>query len=215
MWTTDINNAFKEFLKSQGQEPSLAQFDESITKYRQILEEISTLPPSATIAWVRVDAKPVKGALGGWTNKWLGQYTAHLKGTVLQRLGELQQFIDRVNTGLDMPMPEDLPALIEFMTYIMEVRERADFDDMFLPMRRIVGLLKKHSVSVGDDSLRFLDEAPGKWTTLKKKTLQVKEKLATLQSQQVEKINQDQDVFFRKTQQFRSQFLSQVFICNV
>jgi hypothetical protein len=73
-----------------------------------------------------------------------------------------------------------------------------------------VGLLKKHSVSVGDDSLRFLDEAPGKWTLLKKKTLQVKEKLAPLQSQQMEKINQDQDVFFRKTQQFRSQFLSQV-----
>jgi hypothetical protein len=36
-----------------------------------------------------------------------------------------------------MPMPEDLPALIEFMTYIMEVRERTDFDDMFIPMRRI------------------------------------------------------------------------------
>jgi len=65
-------------------------------------------------------------------------------------------------------------------------------------------------VLFGDDSLKFLDEAPGKWTLLKKKTAQVKEKLASLQSQQVDKINQDQDVFFRKTQQFRSMFLSQV-----
>ena len=58
--------------------------------------------------------------------------------------------------------------------------------------------------------MRFLDEAPAKWTLLKKKTAQVKERLASLQGQQVEKINQDQDVFFRKTQQFRSMFVSQV-----
>ncbi len=73
-----------------------------------------------------------------------------------------------------------------------------------------MGLLKKHSVNVGDDSLHFLDEAPAKWTLLKKKTMQVKEKLSSLQNQQVEKINQDQDIFYRKTQQFRQQFLSQV-----
>lgn len=70
MWTTDITSSFKDFLKSQGgQEPQLAQFDENITKYRQILDEVSALPPSATISWIRVDAKPVKGALSGWTNK--------------------------------------------------------------------------------------------------------------------------------------------------
>ena len=63
--------SFKEFLKSQGLEPSLANFDETITKYRQVLDEVSTLPPSAIISWIRVDAKPVKGALGGWTNKVL------------------------------------------------------------------------------------------------------------------------------------------------
>lgn len=56
---------------------------------------------------------------------------------MLQRLGELSQFIDRVNLGLDAPMPDDLPALIEFMTYIMEVRERVEFDDMFVPLRRV------------------------------------------------------------------------------
>ncbi len=71
-----MQNTFKEFLKSQGpaqanQEPSLAQFDENITKYRQVLDEIQALPPSATVLWVRIDAKPVKGALTGWTNKVL------------------------------------------------------------------------------------------------------------------------------------------------
>lgn len=83
-------------------------------------------------------------------------------------------------------------------------------------MFNLVGLLKKHSVHVGDDTLRFLDEAPGKWSLLKKKTSQVKEKLASLQSQQIDKINQDQDVFYRKTQQFRSMFQSQVcFLCSL
>lgn len=81
MWTTDIATSFKEFLKSQGQgqgqggqEPSLAQFDETITKYRQVLDEVSALPPSAIISWIRVDAKPVKGALSGWTNKVFAQF---------------------------------------------------------------------------------------------------------------------------------------------
>ncbi len=56
---------------------------------------------------------------------------------MLQKLGELDHFMDRVNYGLDMPMPDDLAALIEIMTYIMEVRERTDIDEMFTPLRRI------------------------------------------------------------------------------
>jgi len=67
----------------------------------------------------------------------VGQYTAHLRGSVLHRLGELGQFMDRVNVGLDMPMPTDQPQLIALMTHIMEVRDRVDFDDMFVPLRRI------------------------------------------------------------------------------
>lgn len=51
-------------MKTQGQggaEPSLAKFDETIARYRQVVDDINAVPPVAVISWIRIDAKPIKG----------------------------------------------------------------------------------------------------------------------------------------------------------
>ena len=60
LWKTDKAQAYSTFMKSK---PSLDAFDEEITKYDSIDNEIASLPGKKTIGCMCLDATPVKDAL--------------------------------------------------------------------------------------------------------------------------------------------------------
>ena len=55
------------------------RFEAEIAKYRGVQEEIQALPTSATIGYVKIDAKPIKQALSTWVTKWIYLFTHYLQ----------------------------------------------------------------------------------------------------------------------------------------
>lgn len=86
-WLKQPHCALQEFLVAEGKQledgtrddPTLDRFEAEIAKYRAVQEEIQALPTSATIGYIKIDAKPIKQALTTWVTKWIYLFTHYLQ----------------------------------------------------------------------------------------------------------------------------------------
>merc|ERR1712100_666075 len=107
----------------------LIQFDEIITKYETIKENIQHLQSPMDIGWIRVNTQPIKSQLMTWTSKWIEMFLNILKETVTEKLSTLDQFIHQVTKGLDVEVPDGphgKDALMTVMEDIRDVRKAID-----------------------------------------------------------------------------------------
>jgi len=88
LWKTDKAQAYSTFMKSK---PSLDTFDNEITKYDSIDNEIAALPGKKTIGCMCLDASPVKDSLRSEAATWKSQYANNLH---MQAMDELNHFCD-------------------------------------------------------------------------------------------------------------------------
>ena len=52
--------------------------------------------------FLRINAQPIKQALGTWVTKWMYLYTQHLQEHIASKLQDVALFIKTVNAGLDI-----------------------------------------------------------------------------------------------------------------
>ena len=151
-------------------DPSLAQFDAEIAKYKKIADEVSELPNTVQIQWLQINAKPIKQAISNVVQKWRYRFTEFLNSKLESKILGLLSFIEEASVELDKDVPEgDNDALITIMGWVGEVRKRMEETDaMFQPLRDTAALLKKWNEPVPEDVLAGLDDAPQKWATCKK-----------------------------------------------
>jgi hypothetical protein len=95
------------------------------------------------------------------------------------------------------------------MGFMRDVRKRQEKTDaMFEPLTATVALLKTYGISVSEEILRQLEEAPLAWSGMKKKVLNVREKLSLMQQLEARKIREASDAFGAKVEKFRETFLA-------
>ncbi|KAA6419077.1 MAG: flagellar outer dynein arm heavy chain beta [Trebouxia sp. A1-2] len=243
LWKRDLNETLKEFLVAEGKQledgtrddPTLDRFEAEIAKYRAVQEEIQALPTSATIGYIKIDAKPIKQALTTWVTKWIYLFTHYLQIKVVSSMEELYKFMNQSNATLDLkvgselatePLPEgeavegadsealkaaqaeeNRKSLYSIMSCMRDVRKRSDkTDNMFEPLRDTVSLLTKFSITMTDVVLKQLEEGPLAWKSLKKKMFQRREILAPLQQAEAIDIRRKSDSFGEKVEDFRKFF---------
>ena len=116
-------------------DPPLAKFDEQILKYKALEEEVRELPATKTIGWIKIDAKPIKQALGSWVSKWTYQYQQYLLEKVNNNVTELDKFVRNTDVALDTEVSDtDRSTMLAVMGYLRDVRKReAMTDAMFDP----------------------------------------------------------------------------------
>lgn len=195
----------------------LEKFDEEIARYKALQEEIQNLPAGLTIGWIRIDAKPIKHALLTWVNKWVNLYTHYLSNKVVSTMDDLYTFIGASGKVLETADPSATEleqeaaqrSLYEVMATMRDIRKRTDkTDNMFDPLRQTVTLLKNYGVMIGDATLKKLEEGPMAWADLKKKSLNMRERLAEQQQQEARIIRNKSDDFMAKVEKFRADFLA-------
>ena len=219
LWRNDLNGTLAEFVEqngSDGDDPELDVFDAEIAKYKAVQEEISHLTTSAVIGWIRIDAKPMKQALATWVTKWVFLFTHYLSNKVVNSMSELYEFMargdevlakDPTEANKDLDETSRNALLYEMMGYMRDLRKRQEKTDvMFEPLVATVALLKTYGISISEDVLKQLEEAPLAWTALKKKSLNVKEKLSMMQQLEARKIREASDAFAKKVEDFRELF---------
>ena len=232
LWTLDITDSLSAFLTDNAEqlergdedeedaadlaegplhitpEPPLNMFDSEIGRYLKQAKSIAELPSITSKGWLKVDSKPVKQALATWVNKWQFRYTSYLQESVESTLTELVEFMVTTNEGLSKEVePDDAEALLKAMTCIRDVRMRTDIvNGLFDPLRGKVSLLKKYGVSMAEEYIEMLENAPYDWTNTTKATYGAREQLAPLQALQAEKIKEQAEDFGIKVQDFRVSF---------
>eukprot|EP00741_Cyanophora_paradoxa_P016051 tig00000042_g15496.t1 len=210
LWKDDMQAKFEEFLRAKTPEgkriPPLAEFDAEIARYRPLAEAIQNLPSTSTIGWLRVDAKPVKQALGAWVARWSNLYVSYLSNHVVSSVQNFLALLERVNEGLGKDA-EPGDVLLELMGYLRDVRVRTEeYDEMFEPLRQTVALLRKYDTHLPEQILHALDDAPVMWNNTKKLTYHVKEQLQPLQNAEAELLKQRGKGFEQKVGAFRALF---------
>ena len=192
-------------------EPPLPLFEQQISSYLRQSNAIQALASQAARGWLRVDSKPVKQALATWVNKWQFRYTNYLQMSIETTLTELKDFMTNINAGLSVEVePDDAEALLKAMTCIRDVRLRTDtVSGLFEPLRQKVSLLKTYGVTLGEEYIDLLDNAPYDWSDTTKTTYSAREQLAPLQALQAEKIKEQAEDFGIKVADFREQFLAE------
>eukprot|EP00741_Cyanophora_paradoxa_P005992 tig00000955_g5810.t1 len=199
LWTQDLNQTFQEFLDStaaENRQPNLDEFEKKIAQYKPIGEAIHGLPSVMNIGWLRIDAKPIKQALSTWISKWAFLYINFLSQRVINSVKDLYAFMARVEAGIDAEVGgSGSQVLMDVMGLI----------------RDTVQLLRKYDTHLPDQTLSQLDEAPINWTNTKKRTMAAKERIATIQNNEAEKIKTKVSQFADRVSSFRSDFKRQAF----
>ncbi|CAG9462750.1 unnamed protein product [Pedinophyceae sp. YPF-701] len=114
LWTRDLQETLQEFLRENATrdeetgevvgDPPLAKFDEEITRYKMVQDEIAALPTTVDIGMLRIDCRPIKQALGTWVTKWVFLFTHYLQRHVTEKIDELDGFIGNASHVLEISL---------------------------------------------------------------------------------------------------------------
>ena len=217
LWKQDLHETLEYFLEDQATpegDPSLDAFDAEISRYKNTQSEVAALHTGVVIGWLRIDARPVKQALSTWVTKWVHLYTHYLFDKVVTSMSEMYDFIGKSAKSLEKdPATEQEAAekqttLYEVMGTMRDIRKRTDrYEASFDPLRATVQLLKGYGIALEENTLTQLEEGPIAWGTIRKRMLNVREKLTDLQQEEGRVIRERSDAFAARVEAFRASFL--------
>ncbi len=219
LWLEDMNQTLAYFLEEQAPEdedgdPPLEAFDAEIARYKAAQSEVASLNTGVVMGWLRIDARPIKQALSTWVTKWVFLYTQYLFNKVVTSMQDMYDFIGKATKSLEKdPGAEQEPAarqatLYEVMGTMRDIRKRTDRTEaLFDPLRAMVALLKSYGIAMEESTLSQLEEGPIAWGTVRKRMLNVREKLTDLQQDEARIIRERSDAFASRVEAFRASFL--------
>ena len=218
LWMLDMNETLQNFLVDQGLpgglDPPLECFDGEIGRYKAAQAEVAALHTGVVMGWLRIDARPIKQALSTWVTKWVFLYTQYLFNKVVTSMQEMYDFIGTAtkslekDPGSEQEAPAKQAALYEVMGCMRDIRKRTDRTEAaFEPLRATVALLKGYGIQLEETTLSQLEEGPIAWGTIRKRMLNVREKLTDLQQEEARVIRERSDAFTSRVEAFRAAFL--------
>ncbi|EQC33295.1 hypothetical protein SDRG_09276 [Saprolegnia diclina VS20] len=221
LWESSMDDVFAAFLEGAQYVSAhgatmlnLEKFNEEITKYSRVANEIANLATPTDVGWLRVNSQPIKTAMVTWVSKWVYQYTTYLYKHVVTKLSSLHKFMEVVLKGLEEEVVDkNKEALMRVMTHIRDVRKQIDAtNEMFDPLRQAVHLLKTHGVNIDDTKIAdqtiqdYLEAAPLQWEGIVNKTFKKKEEIMPLQISECDSIKVALDEFYKDMRKFRNDF---------
>ncbi|CAG9311235.1 unnamed protein product [Blepharisma stoltei] len=190
--------------------PELKLFDEKITQLKNIQVKISSVVSPHDIAWLRINVEPLKVALTNKVVRWTKVYTDFLLKNATGLMRNLTKFIEMVLKGIELKDPENIPKddLMKIMSHVRDVRTIKDIcDNIFVPMRENITLLKKHGVQMEGDLITKIEDQKTKWEDLKLKVNEVKAVILPHQTEETKKIKINLSAFDDRVSKFREDFL--------
>lgn len=196
--------AMKDAFAPKMSPPKMETFREQIDNFENLFSEVEHIQEKEIFsAWFQVDIKPFKQALLNTIRKWGDMFKQYLVNTVTNSLCDLGQFIRSADEGLQQSVQEgDYQALVNVMGFLLHVKERqATTDEMFIPLRETIELLKFYDQDIPEEVNVYLQELPEQWNNTKKIAITVKQQLAPLQAAEVTCIR-------KKIQEFDSKIIT-------
>lgn len=157
--------------------PTLEVFDETITSLHKTRDDINQLSHKVEIGWLSINATPLIKELQNTINDWINCYTSFLFNNTVKEIENIQNFVEEVADGIKV-LPQsaekksDKELLMRVMTHLRDVKMiQQRTQDEIEPMKRVVGLLKKHQLKMDEDYLVKLENCKTALTDVSEKAL--------------------------------------------
>ncbi|XP_046432396.1 dynein beta chain, ciliary-like [Neodiprion fabricii] len=196
-----------EFIKEK--KPELSDFKREIDYFMNLYKVCDQITNEKVFyRWFRVDVKPFKQALLNTICKWANLFKIYLVNRVNNDLLGLSEFLNAAYTRFTQPVLEDdYDDLLQTIYYLKEVRERQyEIDDMFVPCKETIDLLKLYDVEFNDTTYHALVELPELWATIKKLSTQVKQVVSPLLAHQIDLLKKRMSYFDFRQQRYLNNF---------
>ena len=170
------------------------------------------------VGWIRINTQPVKTQLTTKCSQWIEMFAGKLRISVVQKLEDLDKFMNQVSLGLDRTVDdqnkEGVKELMKVMEEIRDVRKAMDTTpEIFEPLQKTLNLLKAHGTDlmslpkIADRQIQdYLDDAPLAWEQVVKKTDKKKEEILPMQLKEMESLKGQLEEFFMGIREFRNTF---------
>ncbi|EDX15768.1 GD15126 [Drosophila simulans] len=145
-------------------------FKKEIENYNEVHDAIDQCENRECInGWLALDLKPLKYGLLNLACKWSHMCKKWLLRYVQGTLKELNAFIARGYETLQLHIArQDFATLLRVLAFMSEIREREPYaDNVFKPLKEIMGLLKTYNVEFEPQLLRGIEQLPQQWQQLK------------------------------------------------
>ncbi|KAH8382612.1 hypothetical protein KR009_004377 [Drosophila setifemur] len=145
-------------------------FKKEIENYNEVHDAIDQSENRECInGWLALDLKPLKYGLLNLACKWSHLCKQWLLRYVQGTLKELNAFIARGHETLQLHIARsDFKDLLRVLAIMAEIRQREPYaDNVFKPLKDIMGLLKTYNVEYEPQLLRSIEQLPHQWQQLK------------------------------------------------
>ncbi|XP_017082814.2 dynein heavy chain 17, axonemal [Drosophila eugracilis] len=145
-------------------------FKKEIENYNEVHDAIDQCENRECInGWLALDLKPLKYGLLNLACKWSHLCKKWLLRYVQGTLKDLNAFIARGHETLQLQIARhDFSTLLRVLAIMSEIRQREPYaDNLFKPLKDIMGLLKTYNVEFEPQLLRGIEQLPQQWQQLK------------------------------------------------
>ena len=171
---------------------TLAEFSLLLSWNKATSEQIADLPDGASDGCVRVDSKPLKASLGEFCMKRKTKYTDCIVHNVKKELMKIMRFSNKAIQELEANVSEgDIESLKRLMRWVGACKARhSKFQSMIEPLHRVIDLLKGN---LGNEIVAELEglwrSAPALWVEAYQRSLTLREKHASMQFQEADRLS--------------------------
>ncbi|CAL6052399.1 Dynein_heavy chain [Hexamita inflata] len=189
--------------------PDIHDFNEVIDKYERLNETIQTHVPNVIrLGWLQVKVTPARTFLLEESNTFRDLFMNNRVDEVKNKLIWLQQIIGEARKTLNTDFSSE--NFEKAMKTLQEIKVQAqNIDNMFEPIKQICQMLQRHGKTLEASVFALFESLPKQWADVKAIAMSAKEKLAPLQQQELQKLNEGIRQFSNKVIAFRDIFQKQ------
>ena len=211
LWLDDVKERFEEFLQQEtfaGEEmPSVHAFEDHISQFRLLEDEIRELPGTKVIGWLKIDVRPLRNALLTYVSKWSHVFQQYPLSYIIRNVAELASFVQETEQGVMLDVI-DTESLIVVLTHLLAIKKREKETDLcFDPLKTMLHMLVKQEVQVPVDLQRELHAVHENWIVLKQKALVIKDRHAGITAKEATLLKERGKQYEQQLAEFRAFFL--------
>jgi dynein heavy chain len=204
LWEKNMQTEYDTFI---GTDPTLEDFDDRLTYYVSIENEIQSAPKEFSIGVLALLTGNITNSLQSLVTLWKSQYTKNLLDIAREDLSSIVEYINNTTRKFNMSVDhlDDVRKLVGMLKDVVDKESVIEWD--FGPLEEKYDMLQRYGVkSLTKDELFQVTELRANWEKLKALTVDVADNLGQHQATYKENLVRDVKAFKNQVKTYRADY---------
>lgn len=204
LWEKNMQNEYNTFIETS---PTLEDFDDRLTYYVDIENELNAAPSEFSIGVLALLTTNITKSLASLVALWKSQYTKNLLEIAREDLSTIVEYSNNTTRKFHMSVDhlDDVRKLVGMLKDVVDKESVIEWD--FGPLEEKYDMLQRYGVkSLTKEELFQVTELRTNWEKLKNLTVEVADNLGQHQQQYKESLVKDVKVFKSQVKSYRQDY---------